>query len=351
MLNKLIHSARWRFILCVIVTNLLSSTLTVFVWVPLSRNLFPSGHALAPYIPLVIATLVAIPISSAVSLHSAKPIQDMLEATKAISKGDFSVRIPEEGAGELGELLHSFNQMTAELGSTELMRNDFINTFSHEFKTPIVSIRGFARRLRNGGLTWQQQDEYLQFIAEESQRLSNLANSVLLIAKYENLKLITGQTEYDLAEQIRTCILRLESQWTARNIRFDLELPPLPYRNNLEMMDHVWMNLIGNAVKFSHDGGAVHIAAKNEKSHITVWIRDEGIGICPEHIPHIFDKFYQEDTAHASDGSGLGLSLVRRILELSGGEIQAESQAHQGTTFCVRLPRDAFPEKATAAQQ
>ncbi len=341
MLKKLMQSTRWRFILCVIVTNLLSSVLTVFVWMPLSRNLFPAGHVLAPYIPLIIAALAAIPISSAISLHSAKPIQDMLEATKAISRGDYSVRVSEEGEGDLGELLHSFNQMTAELGSTELMRNDFINTFSHEFKTPIVSIRGFARRLRSGNLTEQQREEYLQFIAEESERLSNLSSSVLLIAKYENQNLVTEQVSYDLDEQIRTCVLRLESQWSAKNILFDLDLPRLAYRNNMEMMDHVWLNLIGNAVKFSHAGGTIHIRGKNEKSHVTVWIRDEGIGIRPEHIPHIFDKFYQEDTAHASAGNGLGLSLVHRIMELSGGEIQVESQKGQGTTFCIRLPRTA----------
>lgn len=338
MLTKLIQSTRWRFILCVIVTNVLSSTLTVFVWLPLSRHLFPAGHVLAPYIPMIIATLAAIPISSAISLHSAKPIQDMLEATKAISRGDFSVRVDEEGEGDLGELLRSFNRMTEELGSTELMRNDFINTFSHEFKTPIVSIRGFARRMRGGNLTREQQEEYLQFIAEESERLSNLSSSVLLIAKYENQRLVTEQTDYALDEQIRTCILRLESQWSAKGLLFDLDLPELPYRNNMEMMDHVWMNLIGNAVKFSYSGGTIHIRAKKEKSHITVWIRDEGIGICPEHISHIFDKFYQEDTAHASAGNGLGLSLVHRIVELCAGEIQAESQEGQGTTFCVRLP-------------
>lgn len=121
MLKKLIHSTRWRFILCVIITNLLSIVVTMFVWLPLSQNLFPARTALAPYIPMGIATLAAIPISSAISLHSAKPIQDMVEATKSISKGDFSVRVSEEWEGDIGELLHSFNQMTAELGSTELM--------------------------------------------------------------------------------------------------------------------------------------------------------------------------------------------------------------------------------------
>lgn len=342
MLKKLIHSTRWRFILCVIVTNVLSSTLTVFVWMPLSRHLFPAGHVLAPYIPMIIATLAAIPISSAISFHSAKPIQDMLEATKSISKGDFTVRVTEEGEEDMKELLHSFNQMTAELSSTELMRNDFINIFSHEFKTPIVSIRGFAKRLRSGNLTVQQQEEYLQFIVEESERLSNLANSVLLISKYENQALVVEQTAYDLDEQIRTCILRMESQWSEKNISFDLDLPKLPYRNNMEMMEHVWGNLIGNAIKFSHENGTIHICARKENSHITVWIRDEGIGIKQEHIAHIFDKFYQGDNAHASSGNGLGLALVRRIVELSKGEILVESRENGGTVFIVRLPLPAL---------
>lgn len=336
MLKKLMHSTRWRFILCVIITNLLSISVTMFVWLPLSRNLFPVGNMLVTYIPMGIATLVAIPISSAISLHSAKPIQDMVEATKSISRGDFSARVSEEWEGAMGELLHSFNQMTAELGSTELMRNDFINIFSHEFKTPIVSIRGFARRLRSGNLTQEQQEEYLQFIAEESERLSKLASSILLIAKYENQALIADQTEYDLDEQIRTCILRIESQWSERNIVFDVDLPRLPYRNNAEMMDYVWGNLIGNAIKYSHDNGKIHISARMEDSFITVWIRDEGIGIRQEHLRHIFDKFYQADTAHASAGNGL--ALVRRIIELSKGEIFVESQENHGTVFIVRLP-------------
>lgn len=305
-----------------------------------THSIFPVGHVLTPYIPMVISILAAIPISSAVSLHSAKPIQDMVEATHSISRGDYSVRVEENEEGEIGELLRSFNQMTAELGSTELMRKDFINTFSHEFKTPIVSIRGFAKRLRSGNLTPEQQDEYLDFIAEESERLSNLASNVLLIAKYENQNLISGQTDYDLDEQIRTCVLRLENQWTARNITFDLELPKLTYRNNMEMMEHVWMNLIGNAVKFSHDGGHIHLSAFRDGPLIKVTLRDEGIGINRGEIGHIFDKFYQADKAHASAGNGLGLSLVHRIVEMSGGQIAVDSQPGVGTTFVVTLPAE-----------
>lgn len=248
------------------------------------------------------------------------------------------------GAGQKGryqiiyELLHSFNQMTAELGSTEMMRYDFINTFSHEFKTPIVSIRGFAKRLRNENLSPEKQKKYLEYIAEESERLSDLASSVLLIARYENQKLVTEQAEYDLDEQIRGCVLRMEALWSAKGLTFEMDLPKLPYTNNVEMMEHVWMNLISNAIKFSHEGGRIFISSLRKTDSIAITIRDEGIGISPSEIGHIFDKFYQADTAHSSVGNGLGLPLVYRIVQLSGGSIHVKSEVGKGTEFTVTLP-------------
>lgn len=343
MLKKLLLSPCGRFIACVVVTNILSGIFTIFIWFPLSRYLFPVGHSLSPYMPMLISALAAIPISSAVSCYWAKPIQDMVEATKSISQGDFSVRVEETAEGDMGKLLRSFNQMTTELRNTELMRNDFINVFSHEFKTPIVSIHGFARRLRSGKLTDNQREEYLDFIVRESEGLSNLAGNILLISKYENQNYVGEKTNYDLDEQLRTCILRMESQWSARKIQFDLDLPKLPFHGNMEMLDHVWQNLISNAIKFSHDGGTIYISARKENSRITVWIRDEGIGIAPEHMGHIFDKFYQEDISHTTAGNGLGLALVKRIVELCGGEIRVESHERCGTMFAVTLPSVPSP--------
>lgn len=340
MIRRLVDSTRWRFIACVVVSNLLAGLVSAFVWLPLADHLLTSDKALSPWIPMLLSILLAIPISSFISRVSAKPIQNMVEATKSISRGDYSVRVEENGSGDIAELLRSFNRMTAELGSTEMMRNDFINIFSHEFKTPIVSIRGFARRLRRGGLTPEQQNEYLDFIAEESERLSKLASNVLLISRYENQKLVAEQTDYDLDEQIRTSILRLESQWSPRGLIFELDLPRLPYRNNSEMMEHVWMNLIGNAIKFSRDGGAIFLSGKIENAVITVTIRDEGVGMRPEDLGHIFDKFYQGDSSRISAGNGLGLALVHRIVELSGGSITAESKAGQGSIFRLELPVD-----------
>lgn len=338
MIRQMLHSSRGIFVTCVAITNVLSGFLTTFIWLKLSDFAPMSALPQSPLLPMLISTLVAIPISSVVSKRSAKPLQDMMKATKSISKGDYSVRVEESGEGDICELLHSFNQMTAELGSTEMMRNDFINTFSHEFKTPIVSIRGFAKRLRNENLSPEKKKKYLEYIAEESERLSDLTSSVLLIARYENQKLVAEQSEYDLDEQIRSCVLRMEALWSAKNIIFEVDLPKLPYVNNLEMMEHVWMNLISNAIKFSHDGGHIFITSTQNANNIAVTIRDEGIGISPSEIGHIFDKFYQADTAHSSVGNGLGLPLAHRIVQLSGGSIRVKSEIGRGTAFTVTLP-------------
>lgn len=338
MIKRTLHSSRGIFVTCVAITNVLSGFIAAFIWFNLSAYAPMSIQPESPLLPMLISTLVAIPISSIVSKRSAKPLQDMMKATKSISKGDYSVRVEEAGEGDICELLHSFNQMTAELGSTEMMRNDFINTFSHEFKTPIVSIRGFAKRLRNENLPPEKQKKYLEYIAEESERLSDLASSVLLIARYENQKLVAEQSEYDLDEQIRSCVLRMETLWIAKGLTFEMDLPKLPYTNNEEMMEHVWMNLISNAIKFSHDGGHIFISSFQTANNIAVTIRDEGIGISPSEISHIFDKFYQADTAHSSVGNGLGLPLVYRIVQLSGGTIRVKSEVGSRTEFTVTLP-------------
>lgn len=338
MIKRMLHSSRGIFVTCVAITNLLSGFIAAFVWLNLSDYVPMNNLKESPLLPMLLSTLVAIPISSVVSKRSAKPLQDMMKATKSIAKGDYSVRVEESGEGDISELLHSFNQMTAELGSTEMMRNDFINTFSHEFKTPIVSIRGFAKRLRNENLSLEKRETYLEYIAAESERLSDLASSVLLIARYENQKLVTEQSEYDLDEQIRGCVLRMETLWSAKGITFEMDLPKLPYINNVEMMEHVWMNLISNAIKFSQDGGRIFISSIRKANNIAVTIRDEGIGISPSELGHIFDKFYQADTAHSSVGNGLGLPLVYRIVQLSGGEISVKSEVGSGTEFIVTLP-------------
>lgn len=231
-----------------------------------------------------------------------------------------------------------FNQMTAELGGTEMMRTDFINTFSHEFKTPIVSIRGFARRLQRENLTSAQRAEYLEYIVRQSERLSELSANILLLCRYENQQMIGTQETYELDEQLRRCILLLENQWEAKNIQFDVRLSSLKYKGNEEMLDHVWLNMIGNAVKFSPEGGSVKVLAASQGDWLYVDIADEGEGMIPGEIEHMFDKFYQGNRGRALGGNGLGLPLAKRIVDLCGGRIEAESTEGKGTTFHILLP-------------
>ena len=296
---------------------------------------------LLPIAMLVASVIIGTLIAFFVSHRVLRPVDQLIEATRAVGKGDFSVRLPAtqyEPESELGELLQSFNLMVEELGSIEMFRSDFINTFSHEFKTPIVSIRGFARQLQRKDLTDQERQEYTDIIVFESERLTDMAANILLLSKFENQQVIGDKTEYYLDEQLRNCILRLEKQWSEKALHLDVELEPICYLNNEEMLSHVWSNILDNAVKFTPENGTITVRAFLRGENAVVQVRDTGVGMDQETLNHIFDKFYQGDSAHLSVGNGLGLPLVKRIVQLSGGRILVESQKDTGTTFTVTLP-------------
>jgi len=323
-----------------IMVNVLSSIISASVWILFLQHRSPTGQPGVPLIPLVITIFIAVIMSALISKPAVKPFIDMIEATKCISNGDFSVRVAEEGEGEVLELLRSFNKMTAELEGTELMRNDFINNFSHEFKTPIVSILGFAKRLCNDNLTDERRRDYLDHIVTEAGRLAELSSNILLLNKYENQQFISDRRLYNLDEQLRQCVLLLEEQWESKGIEIDLNAEKLEYFGNSDMLDHVWINLVGNAIKFSYPNSIVRVNAKRCGDHIKVTVSDEGIGMSKDTKAHIFDKFFQGDTAHSSAGNGLGLSLVKRIITLCGGEISVSSSINEGSSFSVSLPCD-----------
>ncbi len=300
--------------------------------------------------PLTIISSVIIfgtVISARVGHTKLKPINDLVDAMDKVSEGDFTVRVEEENAGELQDLVHSFNSMAQELGSIEMFRKDFINNFSHEFKTPIVSIRGFAKQLERDDLTEEQRREYAEIIVTESERLANMSSNILLLTKLENQQIVTDKEDYSLDEQIRNCILLLEKQWSGKDIDLQLNLDEVQYLGNQEMMSHVWVNLINNAIKFSEQGGVLEITCLKEDGNVITVIRDHGEGMTDEVQKRIFEKFYQGDSAHATEGNGLGLSLVKRIVDLCDGTIEVESRLGEGTAFTVRLP-DEMKEKKTA---
>jgi len=293
-----------------------------------------------PLIALFVCNVIGTFISAVASEIILKPLNQLIKATEAVSTGDFSVRVEESGGdSEIGDLLRNFNHMTEELAGIEMFRNDFINNFSHEFKTPIVSIRGFAKQLQNENLSPEKRREYTDIIVDESERLANMSSNILLLSKFENQQLITNQAEYDLDEQIRKCIILLEKQWSRKNIEIDLDLKPIRIHNNAEMLSHLWINLIENAVKYSTDHGHITISCGEAGEDILFTISNSGDGMDDSTIKRIFDKFYQGDKSHAAQGSGIGLSIVKRIVELCKGEIAVESKIGQGTTFTVKLPR------------
>lgn len=272
-----------------------------------------------------------------------KPLSELVKATKRVTNGDFSVRLEPDRwtrhtVKELKELIIDFNEMTEELQNTELFRNDFISSFSHEFKTPLVSIRGFARELYEGNLTQEQQKEFSRIILEETEFLSVLSQNTLLMTNLENCDIITNKTHFSLDEQLRNCMLTLEPQWTEKNIEIDMEnLSEVDFFWNEHFLSHVWYNLFGNAVKFTENGGLIKVSCQKKDDDIIVRVSDTGCGIPENALPHIFEKFYQADSSHSTKGNGLGLSLVKRIVDMCEGEISVTSNVGKGTEFVVKL--------------
>ena len=288
---------------------------------------------------IIIGTLLSFIIGNTVL----KPLSELIKATKRVAGGDYTVRleigwIEKHTVRELRELIRDFNEMTEELRNTELFRKDFISSFSHEFKTPLVSIRGFARQLYEGGLTPEQEREFSKIILDETEYLSVLSQNTLLMTNLENKDIVTEKTDFSLDEQLRGCMIRLEPQWSAKNIEIDMEgLDDVRFYWNEQLLAHVWNNLFDNAVKFTPEGGTIHASCKRQDGTVTVVIADSGCGIAEDALPHIFEKFYQADSSHATKGNGLGLPLVKRIVELCGGDIAVSSEPGKGTEFTVTL--------------
>lgn len=268
-----------------------------------------------------------------------RPIQNMSNAFDELSKGDFDVRISEdEKIIEIKEMAHRFNAMTYDLSHIETLRSDFVANVSHEFKTPIAAIEGYAALLQNHKLTQEKHDRYVEKILENSRRLSNMSGNILLLSKLENQEIVPNQSEYRLDEQIRQCVLMLESKWTAKKIELDIALEKITHFGCQGLLEQVWLNLLDNAIKYSSVGGFIAIKMERLNGTISVSIADHGDGMTNDVKKHIFEKFYQGDPSRKAEGNGLGLALVKRIVDLCQGEITVQSVPSQGTTFTVKLP-------------
>lgn len=287
---------------------------------------------------LVIGIIMTI-IGSRIAL---KLTTKFLVAMRELASGNFNVRIKMTGlikAKELVEFTHEFNTMAKELGSIEMLRSDFVNNFSHEFKTPIVSLRGFAKLLKEEDLTREERNEYLDIIISESDRLSVLSTNVLNLSKIENQAIITEESLFDLSEQIRRVILMMEPKWVEKKLELEVDLEEVLFYGNAEMLSQVWFNLIDNAIKFSWKEEELLIKLQDSDKTIIFTIIDSGCGMDENTIDHIFDKFYQGDTSHTKEGNGLGMSVVKKIISLHQGQILIESVLEQGTKVIITLPK------------
>ena len=272
-----------------------------------------------------------------------RPVKIITAATEQITQGDFSVRVATmHGAGMEGfnQIGTAINKMAAELSGTETLRTDFIANVSHELKTPLAVMGNYATMLQRPGITEEEKCEYAKAISEAARKLAQLITNILKLNKLENQQIFPQPQEFDLGEQLCQCLLGFEDAWEAKNLEIETDIQDdVRIQSDPELLSLVWNNLISNAVKFTPDGGTIGLSLKTEDGSVVVSVRDTGCGIKPDVGQHIFEKFYQGDTSHATQGNGLGLALVKRVVDILNGEINVQSMFGQGSTFTVRFKR------------
>lgn len=273
-----------------------------------------------------------------------KITKHIAEAAKKLVQGDFSVRIAplsSLGADEhFNEIIDCFNTMAGELSGVETLRTDFIANVSHEMKTPLSVMQNYGTLLQMPDLEESKRMEYAKGVAEGSRRLADMMTNILKLNKLEKQQIYPKTKEYDLGEQLCECLLKFENVWEEKNIEIETEIAEdVKVSTDGELLSLVWNNLFSNAFKFTPEGGKVTLVLEATEHHAIVKVRDTGCGMSPEVGAHIFEKFYQGDTSHAMQGNGLGLALVKRVIDILNGEISVESAIGKGSTFVVRFRR------------
>lgn len=272
-----------------------------------------------------------------------RPVKIITDATERIMQGDFSARLAPmhsngmEGFNQIGLAI---NKMAEELSGTETLRTDFIANVSHELKTPLAVMGNYATMLQRPGITEEEKNEYAKSISEAARRLAQLITNILKLNKLENQQIFPTPQEFDLGEQLCESLLMFEDAWEAKNLEIETDIQDdVRIQSDPELLSLVWNNLISNAVKFTPDGGTIGLILKTDDSSVIVQVRDTGCGMKPETGRHIFEKFFQGDTSHATQGNGLGLALVKRVIDILNGEIGVQSVYGEGSTFTVKLKR------------
>ena len=309
----------------------------------LDKDRVVDGVIGAVFETVTLSAIIGLVLVIVVLKHIVGPIRKMTLATKKVAKGEFTVQIDngrKHRRDEIGLLTDNFNMMVRELESNEYLSKEFMSNVSHEFKTPIASIQGFAKLLKDDKLSEEEKQEYIDIIIEESERLANLSSNIQHLSKLENKKELIKKEKVAIDEQIRKCIVILNNKLEEKNIEIGMDEDKDVFVDiNEDMFQQVWINLINNAIKYTENGGRIDIIIDEFKDKVIVEVKDNGIGIKEENLEKIFDKFYQEDASHNSEGNGLGLAIVSKIIELHKGSIEVKSKVGEGTSFIVTLPK------------
>ncbi len=274
-----------------------------------------------------------------------RPVKKIVDAAERIAAGDYSVRIGTLGnlnrADGLDEIVDCFNKMAEELSGVETLRSDFISNVSHEMKTPLAVIGNYGKLLESDELSDEDRQEYAKEITNASRRLSDMVTNILKLNRLENQQIFPQRDSYDLSEQLCQCLLQYESIWESKSIEIDTDIEDAVIISaDAELLNLIWNNLLSNAFKFTPNGGKVSLSLTSSANHVTVTVKDTGCGISADVGAHIFEKFYQGDISHATQGNGLGLTLVKRVVDIVGGEIKVESSVGIGSIFTVRIRKN-----------
>lgn len=312
-------------------------------WLDWTQMVSPTSVMIFVYsISIIIGISVVVTIQKVIL----QPVQGMVEAMQRLEQGDFSVRMSCKGwmrPLELREYTQAFNAAAEELESTELLRKDFINNFSHEFKTPITSMGGFADLLlEDPDMSPEERQEYLAIIGSESRRLAELANNVLALSRVESQAILTDAVPFDLTEQLRQIVLMMQQKWEKNGVKICFETnseEDISCTGNESLLNEVWVNLLDNACKFSPQDSTVELRIGEESQNLIVEVTDHGIGMDEKTKRRIFDQFYQGDTSHKTEGNGLGLAMVKKIVALHNGTVAVQTEPGTGSTFTVSLPK------------
>lgn len=298
------------------------------------------------YLIVLLSILITLLISLTISSSFSKPLADISNAAREVANGNFDVKVElrkkrknAKKPNDIEIVYNSFNKMIDELKHNEIFKSDFISNVSHEIKTPLATIQGYATLLQDPTITKKQKQEYIDVIILATKQLSTLTSNILKLSKLENQGIFASPKEYDVAEQIRQALLTLQTSWQKKDLDLNIDIDTIMLKLDEELMMQVWKNLLENAIKFTPEKGKIDISLKDEGKYVIAKVSDNGIGMSTNTQKHLFDKFYQGDNSHSKEGNGLGLSLVKKILDIHEAEIIVESELGVGSTFTIKFKK------------